>query len=180
VVLDALPSGDVQINTTSGADTTSTSGVTFTTLNWNVPQTITVAALDDRIVEGAHAGSISHLVSGGGYDGVTIPDIAVSIADNDSATYRFAAASSATTETAGSVAVGVGTTFATSGTGTEALEATSDLSDGQKHDLLLQWKDQLEQLMTATSENMPGPETASGSNAECLRRVVDAMARLGR
>jgi hypothetical protein len=62
----------------------------------------------------------------------------------------------------------------------EALEASADLSDGQKHDLLLQWKDQLEQLMTATSENMPGPETASGANAECLRRVVDAMARLGR
>jgi hypothetical protein len=62
----------------------------------------------------------------------------------------------------------------------EALEATDDISDGQKHELLLQWKDQLEQLMTATSENMPGPETASGANAECLRRVVDAMARLGR
>lgn len=62
----------------------------------------------------------------------------------------------------------------------EVLEASDDLSYGQKHDLLLQWKDQLEQLMTATSENMPGPETASGANAECLRRVVDAMARLGR
>ena len=62
----------------------------------------------------------------------------------------------------------------------EVLEASTDFSDEQKHDLLLQWKDQLEQLMTATSENMPGPETASGANAECLRRVVDAMARLGR
>jgi hypothetical protein len=25
---------------------------------------------------------------------------------------------------------------------------------------------------------MPGPETASGANAECLRRVVDAISRL--
>ena len=62
----------------------------------------------------------------------------------------------------------------------EVLEASTDFSDEQKHDLLLQWKDQLVQLMTATSENMPGPETVSGINAECLRRVVDAMARLGR
>jgi len=62
----------------------------------------------------------------------------------------------------------------------EVLEASTELSDRQKYDLLVQWKDQLEQLMTATGENMPGPETASGINAECLRRVVDAMARLGR
>jgi hypothetical protein len=34
------------------------------------------------------------------------------------------------------------------------------------------------QLLTATEENMPGPES-SGSSAECLRRVVDALTRLG-
>jgi hypothetical protein len=62
----------------------------------------------------------------------------------------------------------------------EAVESSAELTQEQKHDVLLQWKDQLEQLMTATGENMPGPETASGANAECLRRVVDAMARLGR
>jgi hypothetical protein len=60
----------------------------------------------------------------------------------------------------------------------EALEASRDLTEAQKHALLVQWKDQLQQLMTATGENMPGPETASGVNAECLRRVVDAMTRL--
>jgi hypothetical protein len=27
-------------------------------------------------------------------------------------------------------------------------------------------------------ENMPGPETSSGDNAECLRRIVDALSRL--
>lgn len=60
----------------------------------------------------------------------------------------------------------------------EVLESTGELSAEQKHAVLLQWKDQLEQLMTATGENMPGPETASGVNAECLRRVVDALTRL--
>lgn len=61
----------------------------------------------------------------------------------------------------------------------EALEASTELDAAHKYAVLVQWKDQLEQLMTATAENMPGPETASGVNAECLRRVVDALTRLG-
>ena len=60
----------------------------------------------------------------------------------------------------------------------EVLEASTDFSDEQKHNLLLQWKDQLQQLMVATEENMPGPETGSGINADCLSRVVDALSRL--
>ena len=60
----------------------------------------------------------------------------------------------------------------------EALEASGELTAGQKHAVLLQWKDQLQQFMVATEENMPGPETASGVNADCLRRVVDALSRL--
>jgi hypothetical protein len=60
----------------------------------------------------------------------------------------------------------------------EAIEASADLTAQQKHAVLLQWKDQLQQLLVATEENMPGPETASGLNADCLRRVVDALLRL--
>lgn len=60
----------------------------------------------------------------------------------------------------------------------EAIESSTELSATQKHAVLLQWKDQLQQLMVATEENMPGPETTSGINADCLRRVVDAMSRL--
>ena len=60
----------------------------------------------------------------------------------------------------------------------EAVEASSELTHEQKHAVLLQWKDQLQQLMVATEENMPGPETASGVNADCLARIVDALTRL--
>jgi hypothetical protein len=60
----------------------------------------------------------------------------------------------------------------------EAVERSAELTLAQKHDVLRQWKDQLQQLMVATEENMPGPETASGVNAECLRRIVDALTRL--
>jgi len=60
----------------------------------------------------------------------------------------------------------------------EAIESSAELSDAQKHAVLLQWKDQIQQLMVATEENMPGPETSSGVNADCLRRVVDALSRI--
>ena len=60
----------------------------------------------------------------------------------------------------------------------EAIEASTELSAAQKHAVLLQWKDQLQQLMVATEENMPGPETSAGNNADCLRRVVDALTRI--
>lgn len=60
----------------------------------------------------------------------------------------------------------------------EAIEASVELSAEQKHAVLVQWKDQLQQLLVATEENMPGPETSSGINADCLRRVVDALSRI--
>lgn len=66
------------------------------------------------------------------------------------------------------------TTFGTP----EAVEAAEGLTHEQKHAVLLQWKDQLQQLMAATDENMPGPETAGGADADCLRRIVDALSRL--
>ncbi|MGH8242005.1 MAG: hypothetical protein ACRETY_01505 [Steroidobacteraceae bacterium] len=62
----------------------------------------------------------------------------------------------------------------------ESLESSTELTAGQKHAVLLQWKNQLEQLLVATEENMPGPESASGVNADCLRRVVDALSRIDR
>lgn len=62
----------------------------------------------------------------------------------------------------------------------EAIESSTELTARQKRAVLLQWKDQLQQLLVATEENMPGPETASGVNADCLRRVVDAISRLDR
>jgi hypothetical protein len=61
----------------------------------------------------------------------------------------------------------------------EALEASRNFSDEQKHAILLQWKDQLQQLMVATEENMPGPEASSDLNADCLRRIVDVLSRVG-
>lgn len=60
----------------------------------------------------------------------------------------------------------------------EVLESSTMFDDEQKRAILLQWKNQLIQLQKATEENMPGPES-NGAGAECLRRVVDALTRLG-
>jgi len=59
----------------------------------------------------------------------------------------------------------------------ENLESSTEFDTAQKRAILLQWKDQLEQLQRATNENMPGPES-NGAGADCLRRVVDALLRL--
>lgn len=59
----------------------------------------------------------------------------------------------------------------------EAVESSAGFDAEQKRAILIQWKDQLEQLQRATNENMPGPES-NGDGAECLRRVVDALTRL--
>ena len=60
----------------------------------------------------------------------------------------------------------------------EALESSTEFNLAQKRAILTQWKDQLMQLQRATHENMPGPES-DGAGADCLRRVVDALIRLG-
>lgn len=60
----------------------------------------------------------------------------------------------------------------------EALESSTVFDAAQKRAIMLQWKDQLMQLQKATEENMPGPES-NGAGADCLRRVMDALVRLG-
>ncbi|MCU0463285.1 MAG: hypothetical protein MUF38_01815 [Anaerolineae bacterium] len=87
VVLNELPTGDVTITLTPGTQiTVGSSTLTFTTANWNAPQTVTVTAVNDTVVEGVHSATITHSASGGGYTGVTIAGVTVNITDNDNPT----------------------------------------------------------------------------------------------
>lgn len=82
--LDTQPSGNVVITPTPDAQLTVTPPtLTFTTANWNVAQPVTVTAVDDSVVEGPHAGNITHAAVGGGYNAVPIPTVTVTIGDND-------------------------------------------------------------------------------------------------
>ena len=60
----------------------------------------------------------------------------------------------------------------------EMLEASRLLTAVQKRAILLQWKDQLQQLLIADDENMLRANANMGANAECLRRVTDIITRL--
>src|SRR5204863_433360 len=52
LVLNTPPTADVTVTTNGGSQlATSPTSVTFTTANWNVPQTVTVTAIDDPVYE---------------------------------------------------------------------------------------------------------------------------------
>lgn len=86
VVLLAAPTADVVISLAANAQVTlGSSSLTFTPANWNLPQQVTVAAVDDSVVEGAHGSQVQHTVASAdpAYNGMVVADVAVDIVDND-------------------------------------------------------------------------------------------------
>jgi uncharacterized repeat protein (TIGR01451 family) len=89
VQLSGIPTGPVTVTigaSPGGQCTYSTSSLTFTAALWNTPQTVTVTAVNDLLVEGAHTcttGSIT--ATGGGITGATGPPPSFFITDNDTA-----------------------------------------------------------------------------------------------
>ena len=88
LVLGSRPTGDVTIGVTlpTGTDLTlDKTTLTFTVDNWDVAQTVAVtAAEDDDGVTDAGV-TLTHTVSGGSYESTTVPDVEVSITENDTA-----------------------------------------------------------------------------------------------
>jgi hypothetical protein len=86
VVLTSAPSADVVIALTPDAQVSvAPASLTFTPANWNVPQVVTVTAVDDAVVEGAHSGLIAFAVTSAdlGYNGLAVASITVNVTDND-------------------------------------------------------------------------------------------------
>ncbi|MEZ2278979.1 MAG: DUF4347 domain-containing protein [Microcoleus sp.] len=108
VVLTKSPTAPVTVNFAAGSEINAIAAITFTPVNWNVPQTVTVTATDDTVVEGAHSATISHSVATGSaaeYLPVAIAPVSVSITDNDTATTP---AGVTVTQTGGSTIVAEG------------------------------------------------------------------------
>jgi len=104
VVLTSQPTADVTITINPDAQVTTTpSSLTFTSLNWNSAQTVTVSAVDDDVVEGNHTGTITHSVSStdSNYDGISISNVVANITDNDAAGITVSPTSGLTTTEAG-------------------------------------------------------------------------------
>ena len=84
VVLDSQPTSTVVVSVSADAQVASDPPtLTFTTSTWSSPQTVTVTAVADSVVEGAHTGRIKHIATGAGYDGLVIPDVLANVTDND-------------------------------------------------------------------------------------------------
>ncbi|MEG4215049.1 DUF4347 domain-containing protein [Microcoleus sp. Pol14C6] len=87
IELMSQPIAPVTITLTTGEQIQAIAPVTFTADNWNLAQTVTVKAVDDTVVEGAHSANITHSVSStdAKYNVVVVPGVTVAIADNDTA-----------------------------------------------------------------------------------------------
>ena len=89
VSLDSQPSGTVTISVSSsdaGAATVRPTPLTFTTVNWRTPRILTVTGVDDNLdnPNDRRTATISHAASGGGYDGVAVDSVTVTVRDDDS------------------------------------------------------------------------------------------------
>ena len=85
VVLTSQPTGDVTVRMDTDLANTdlstapSPTELTFTTLNWNQPQIVTVSAAVDADAVDDPAVTLEHSVSGGDYGGVTVSSVTVTI-----------------------------------------------------------------------------------------------------
>jgi hypothetical protein len=104
VVLTSRPAADVVVSLTPGSQATaSVATLTFTPADWNIPQTVTLTALDDLVTEGSHTGAVTHTATSAdpSYNGVVVADVVAGIADNETAGVLI-------TPTDGATAVGEG------------------------------------------------------------------------
>ena len=87
VVLDSQPTANVTVtpSRTGSSDVTfSPATLTFTALNWNTVQPVTVTAAQDNDAVNDSA-TISHAVTGGDYAGVTVESVVVTVDDDETA-----------------------------------------------------------------------------------------------
>lgn len=92
LMLTRQPSADVTVTITTDGQVNVTSPVVFTSEDWNSPQSATVTGVDDDVLEtDPHTGTLSFSASSDDpvYDGVTIFDVEVSIAENECGAWDY-------------------------------------------------------------------------------------------
>jgi len=104
IKLTSEPTADVLVGLTSSdltEGTVSASSITFTSVNWNGVQTLTVTGVDDFVADGniAYTAVLAAATSAdGNYNGMDPADVAVTNNDDDSPGFTISAISGATTE----------------------------------------------------------------------------------
>lgn len=107
VALSAQPAANVTVTLTGDANVSaSPSALTFTAVNWNQAQIVTLAATDDARAEGSHSGTISFTTSSShsAFNGLSVPSQTVAISDNDTAGFTISPLTGLTTTEAGGTA----------------------------------------------------------------------------
>ena len=94
VALSAQPSGVVTVAVTGAAAklTIRPRELTFSTVDWESPKTVTVSAHEDGDAVADAPVQLSHTVAGGGYDGIAAPPAKVIVVENDASTLAMAQA----------------------------------------------------------------------------------------
>lgn len=88
VVLNTQPTHNVVIHISPDSHVTvDLATLTFTSANWDSPQTVTVTAVNDHGAEGPHTGTVTQSAtsSDSNYNGASVSSVTVSITDNDTA-----------------------------------------------------------------------------------------------
>ncbi len=85
VVLGTQPAGDVTVTVggTAGDVTVDSATLTFTAANYDTAQTVTVSAAEDNDGDADPPVKLTHAASGGGYGGVTVGAVTVTVTEND-------------------------------------------------------------------------------------------------
>ncbi|MGH2829787.1 MAG: choice-of-anchor D domain-containing protein, partial [Actinomycetota bacterium] len=87
IVLNSQPTASVTVTPAhAGGQVTLSGAVTFTTVNWNVPQSVTVTAVNDTTPEPSpHSAVITHTASSADpiYAGIPVAALTASVIDND-------------------------------------------------------------------------------------------------
>ena len=134
VVLTSQPTDSVTVGLSS-SDTTegtvSTPSLTFSTSNWDTPQTVTVTGVDDNVVDGTRVFNISFVLTSSdlNYSGLAVSDASVPNVDNDVVGLTVTDASGVTTESGGTTTASVTLTSEPQGSVTVGV-LSSDTTEG--------------------------------------------------
>ena len=107
VVLDAQPTSDVVISVVSNdtGEVSPSGNLTFTSANWDTPQTITVTGVDDDLVDGTQTSTVTLSVvdasSDNDFDGVADQTVSVTTTDDDTAGFTIVETGGSSTVTEG-------------------------------------------------------------------------------
>ena len=129
VVLTSEPTGDVTV-TVGGESvdvTADPTTLTFTDMQWDTVQTVTVSAAEDPDAQAEAAVTLTHTVSGADYGAVSAGGVTVTVVETDTPTLSVAAAKAS--ESAGAMAFEVTLSVASSDAITVDYETSDDTGD---------------------------------------------------